>query len=104
MLGLGDGAVGPLQPATRASLAEQMEAFERGLIVRELAVNNGDTRTAAEALEIPRKTLYDKLNRHSVDPRTYRGSESTVDQLRTAPLHLSSALASLGGAASTGRA
>jgi two-component system, NtrC family, C4-dicarboxylate transport response regulator DctD len=48
VLGLGDGAVGPSQPATRASLA-------------------------AEALEIPRKTFYDKLNRHSVDPRTYRG-------------------------------
>jgi two-component system, NtrC family, C4-dicarboxylate transport response regulator DctD len=88
VLGLGDGAVGPSQPATRASLAEQMEAFERGLIVRELAANNGDTRTAAEALEIPRKTLYDKLSRHSVDPRTYRGSEGTVDQLRTAPLQL----------------
>ena len=88
VLGLGDGAVGPSQPATRASLAEQMEAFERGLIVRELAANNGDTRTAAEALEIPRKTLYDKLSRHGVDPRTYRGSEGTVDQLRTAPLQL----------------
>jgi two-component system, NtrC family, C4-dicarboxylate transport response regulator DctD len=73
VLGLGDGAVGPSQPATRASLAEQVEAYERGLIVRELAVNNGDTRAAAEALEIPRKTFYDKLNRHSVDPRTYRG-------------------------------
>jgi two-component system, NtrC family, C4-dicarboxylate transport response regulator DctD len=86
VLGLGDETTGPSQPPTRATLAEQVDAFERGLIVRELAVNNGDTRAAAEALEIPRKTLYDKLNRHSVDPRIYRGSEGTMGQLRTAPL------------------
>jgi hypothetical protein len=36
----------------------------------------------AEALEIPRKTLYDKLNRHGIDPRAYRGA---ADQPRSAP-------------------
>ena len=70
VLGLGDEAARPSQPAKRAGLAERVEAFERGLIVRELAANNGDTRAAAEALELPRKTLYDKLSRLGIDPRT----------------------------------
>ena len=64
-----------------------MEAFERGLIVRELAANNGDTRAAAEALELPRKTLYDKLSRLGIDPRTYRGAEGAVDRPRAPPPH-----------------
>jgi two-component system, NtrC family, C4-dicarboxylate transport response regulator DctD len=64
-----------------------VEAFERGLIVRELAVNNGDTRAAAEALEIPRKTLYDKLSRLGIDPRTYRSIEGAADRPRAAPPH-----------------
>ena len=88
VLGLGDGATGPSQPTRRAGLTEQAEAFERGLLVRELASNNGDTRAAAEALEIPRKPLYDKLNRHGIDPRTYRASEGTADQSRPTPLQL----------------
>ena len=74
---------------------EMVEAERRGRLfglagdaVRRSGRPTYSLRTAAEALEIPRKTLYDKLNRHSVDPRTYRGPESTVDQLRTAPLHL----------------
>ncbi len=87
VLGLGDGATRPSQPAKRAGLAEQAEAFERGLIVRELAINNGDTRAAAEALEIPRKTLYDKLSRHGIDPRTYRSIEGAADRPRAAPPH-----------------
>ncbi len=87
VLGLGDGAARPSQPARRAGLAEQVEAFERGLLVRELASNNGDTRAAAEALEIPRKTLYDKLSRHGIDPRTYRGAGSAADRPRAAPPH-----------------
>jgi two-component system C4-dicarboxylate transport response regulator DctD len=87
VLGLGDGATRPSQPAKRVGLAERVEAFERGLIVRELAVNNGDTRAAAEALEIPRKTLYDKLSRLGIDPRTYRGAEGAADRPRAAPPH-----------------
>jgi two-component system C4-dicarboxylate transport response regulator DctD len=64
-----------------------VEAFERGLIVRELAANHGDTRAAAEELEIPRKTLYDKLSRLGIDPRTYRGAEGAADRPRAAPPH-----------------
>ena len=87
VLGLGDDAARPSQPAKRAGLGEQVEAFERGLIVRELASNNGDTRAVAEALEIPRKTLYDKLNRHGIDPRTYRGAEGALNRLGAMPPH-----------------
>ena len=87
VLGLGDEAARPSQPAKRAGLAERVEAFERGLIVRELAANNGDTRAAAEALELPRKTLYDKLSRLGIDPRTYRGAEGAADRPRAPPPH-----------------
>lgn len=87
VLGLGDEAAKPSQPAKRVGLAGRVEAFERGLIVRELAANNGDTKAAAEALEIPRKTLYDKLNRHGIDPKTYRGIEGAADRPRGAPPH-----------------
>jgi len=55
-----------------ASLAQQVDGFERALILRELAASRGDVKAATEALRIPRKTLYDKLARHGIDPKAYR--------------------------------
>jgi len=53
VLGLGDEAAEPSRPEKPAGLAEQVEAFERGLIVCALATHDGDTRAAAGALGIP---------------------------------------------------
>jgi two-component system, NtrC family, C4-dicarboxylate transport response regulator DctD len=86
VLGLDDGTTRALQPARHTGLAEQVESFERGLIVRELVANNGDARAAAEALAIPRKTLYDKLSRHGIDPRSYRGADNGMRPTRPASL------------------
>jgi two-component system, NtrC family, C4-dicarboxylate transport response regulator DctD len=59
--------------APAGGLAEQVDRFERRLIRDELLVAGGDVRAAAEALGLPRKTLYDKLTRHGLNPAEYRG-------------------------------
>ncbi|BCM83996.1 sigma-54-dependent transcriptional regulator [Methylobacterium indicum] len=71
---LGLNPTGPAQtePAKPATLAEQMDRHERGLIRDELIMAGGDVRVAAEALGTPRKTLYDKIARHGLDPNDYR--------------------------------
>lgn len=54
------------------SLSERVDQFERRLIEEELRRADGQVTKAAEALKIPRKTLYDKLQRHSLNPDSYR--------------------------------
>ena len=53
-------------------LAAQVDAFERRVIVVALNSTGGKVAAAAEALRLPRKTLYDKLARHGLDGREYR--------------------------------
>ncbi|TWH76311.1 two-component system C4-dicarboxylate transport response regulator DctD [Azomonas agilis] len=55
-----------LQLPKGGSLGQQVEAFERALIQAELARGHTALRTAAEALGLPRKTLYDKLKKHGL--------------------------------------
>ena len=50
-----------------------MERFEAQLIRDALAVNHGDIKSTLEALGIPRKTFYDKLQRHGIDRQEYTG-------------------------------
>ncbi|GJE03445.1 sigma-54-dependent transcriptional regulator [Methylobacterium isbiliense] len=71
-LGLGPSAPEASAPERVLTLAEQVDRFERGLIRDELIMAGGDVRLAAEALGTPRKTLYDKLARHGLDPNAYR--------------------------------
>lgn len=58
------------------SLAEILERTERHCIERALEACHGNVQATADALGLPRKTLYDKLNRFGIDPRRYR---STAD-------------------------
>jgi len=55
-------------PATDASLPlpARIERYEAELIRETLLQNNGDVRRTIEALGIPRKTFYDKLQRHGI--------------------------------------
>ncbi|MEO1293152.1 MAG: response regulator [Pseudomonadota bacterium] len=53
-------------------LAEQMEAVEKHLIETALRACKGQVSAVAERLQLPRKTLYDKLRRHEIDPATFR--------------------------------
>ncbi|MBP2232122.1 two-component system C4-dicarboxylate transport response regulator DctD [Azospirillum agricola] len=68
VLGLEDVAAEPAAPAQAPalSLAERVDHFEKGLIQSELARQKGSVKAAIEALNIPRKTFYDKLKRYGL--------------------------------------
>ncbi|HJV53850.1 MAG TPA: sigma-54 dependent transcriptional regulator [Noviherbaspirillum sp.] len=74
VLGVGDAAPAPAA-ATGAgeSLPQQVDAYERMLIVDALNRHDGSVTAAAEALGIPRKTLYDKLKKYQL--ATGRGGD-----------------------------
>jgi two-component system C4-dicarboxylate transport response regulator DctD len=48
------------------SLREQVETFEKSLIAQELARTRGSVVRVSEKLQIPRKTLYDKLSKYGL--------------------------------------
>lgn len=54
------------------SLPEQMEQHEATLIREALQANKGDVRSTLETLGIPRKTFYDKLQRHGINRADYQ--------------------------------
>ena len=61
------------QPQTaEMPLSDQMDAFERVILIDTLRRKNGKAAQAAEALGLPRKTFYDKLARHGLKPKAYR--------------------------------
>jgi len=67
VLGLDDAPAAPAAGPTGAlSLAEQVDLFEKRLIEAELARHKGSVKAAIEALNIPRKTFYDKLKRYGL--------------------------------------
>ena len=57
----------------RLSLAQRVERFEAVLIREALQAASGDIRDTMDSLGVPRKTLYDKLSRHEINPGDYRG-------------------------------
>ncbi|NMG00199.1 sigma-54 dependent transcriptional regulator [Aromatoleum toluolicum] len=72
-LGLQDGLPGAAALALPgASLAEQVDAAERALLVAALQRTGGNVLAAAELLHTPRKTFYDKLTRHGIVPEHFR--------------------------------
>ncbi|MES0160481.1 sigma-54 dependent transcriptional regulator [Mesorhizobium sp. C268A] len=56
----------PAEPDDASSLPERLERFEANVIREALGRNDGDVRRTIEALGIPRKTFYDKLQRHRI--------------------------------------
>lgn len=66
------GVAGPQGLATSLpSLPEQVDAFERDAIRQALRASGGDVRRTIERLQIPRKTFYDKLQRHGINRRDF---------------------------------
>ncbi len=57
------------------SLPEKMEQFEKLMIEQALQKNRGNVTQTHRDLCIPRKTLYDKLQRHALKPGDYRDSD-----------------------------
>lgn len=69
-------AVGITAPAKRLetdrSLSRQVQDYEAELIREALTAFSGDIRRVTESLKIPRKTLYDKMARHGIQPSDHR--------------------------------
>jgi two-component system, NtrC family, C4-dicarboxylate transport response regulator DctD len=66
-LGLADAPVETARTSEKGlSLPERVELYEAELIREALAENSGDVKATIEALGIPRKTFYDKLQRHGI--------------------------------------
>ncbi len=71
-LGLGELESERLSQTTNiVNLPEAMEQHEAKLIRDALSANHGDVRSTLETLGIPRKTFYDKLQRHGIDRADY---------------------------------
>jgi two-component system, NtrC family, C4-dicarboxylate transport response regulator DctD len=70
VLGLEETAHAPpsaaAEPDDASSLPERLERYEADVIRETLGRNDGDVRRTIEALGIPRKTFYDKLQRHGI--------------------------------------
>jgi two-component system C4-dicarboxylate transport response regulator DctD len=64
----------PLQGEMK--LAERVARFEAAEIRDAMTACGGDIARAMDILGVPRKTLYDKLGRHGINPRDYREAAS----------------------------
>ncbi|MDP5293615.1 sigma-54 dependent transcriptional regulator [Oceanimonas sp. CHS3-5] len=60
-------------PATGQGLAARVDQFEKTLIQTELARHGGSIKHTQESLQLPRKTLYDKMKKHGLDKNDYKG-------------------------------
>ena len=69
VLGLNGGSAAA---SMTASLPERMAAIEAGLIREALSRTDGRITETQRLLGLPRKTLYDKLKRHMLDPASFR--------------------------------
>jgi two-component system C4-dicarboxylate transport response regulator DctD len=69
-------AVGIAPPAASLAsddgLASRVQTYEAELIREALTLHQGDIRRVVAALRIPRKTLYDKMARHGIQPAEHR--------------------------------
>lgn len=72
-LGLGEGFLPkrPQEEAKPPSLAEQVEAFERALIERCLTETGGKINAVMQRLDVPRRTLNEKMARLGLDRRRF---------------------------------
>lgn len=53
------------------TLPQRVEAYEERLIREALTAHSGDVKSTLEALGIPRKTFYDKLQRYEIDRASF---------------------------------
>jgi len=63
--GTGDGQ-------SAITLPQQVECFEKSVIEQALANHNGSIKETMKALSVPRKTLYDKMQKYGLDKRNYK--------------------------------
>jgi DNA-binding NtrC family response regulator len=63
---------GTPEPLRSPTLAQQVDQVEKALLEHALRRNAGRVQAVMDALGTPKKTLYDKLHRHGIDPDRYR--------------------------------
>jgi len=68
----------PFETDQRLSLAQQVEAFERALIERCLAEAGGRINVVLERLDIPRRTLSEKMTRLGIDRQRYKNPDGPI--------------------------
>ena len=61
--------------AVEQGLTERVRAYEEMLLREALQMANGRVGRAMELLRVPRKTLYDKMNRAGITPSDYRAGK-----------------------------
>ena len=66
---LGDGGSGDTHAPT---LAEQLDAFEKLILIQTLKRVGGRVVEAADLLSVPRNTLYDRMARYDLSAREFR--------------------------------
>jgi two-component system C4-dicarboxylate transport response regulator DctD len=78
VLGMADSTLVGLVPeaSARLGLNARMARFERTLLEEALARAAGDLDAVCTDLELPRRTLYDKLRRHGLALERYRAARS----------------------------
>lgn len=59
-------------PCTPMTLPQHIEAFERALIEQVLAETGGVIKLTMERLGLPRKTLYDKMQKYGLDKARFK--------------------------------
>ena len=64
--------ISDVDPTGAMSLPEQVERFEKMLIHTELERHGGSIKNTLESLELPRKTLYDKMKKYGLDKNDYK--------------------------------
>ncbi|ENF3898570.1 sigma-54 dependent transcriptional regulator [Escherichia coli] len=67
----------PMTQQEESGLTTCIDAFEKKLIEDMLRQTEGQVSLTARLLQLPRKTLYDKLNKHQIQPQVYRPESSS---------------------------
>jgi two-component system C4-dicarboxylate transport response regulator DctD len=55
------------------SLSAQVEAFEKSLVEQALEITGGSIKDTMSTLNLARKTLYDKMQKHGLEKKNYKG-------------------------------
>ncbi len=63
-----------LMGSNQEPLPKRLERYEEAIIRETLAAHNGNVQETVEALGIPRKTFYDKMQRHGINRADYRSN------------------------------
>ncbi len=72
VLGLAETVGSRLNVDDPVPLSKRVETFEAAVIRDALELASGDIVRTMALLSVPRKTLYDKLAKHRIDPKAYR--------------------------------